>query len=155
MLIVGIDPGSLGFGIGVVKKEHGRITYVWSEEITLREADFYARMRSLHGRLQEILPRFRPAEAAMEEGFLGKNVRSMAMVATVRGVVLGSLITNDMPLTTYSPREVKAALTGYGHASKEQIGRMAAMLLGGNGKSFAADEADALAVAYCHAMKRP
>lgn len=154
MVVIGFDPGSITFGIGILKKEKVRISYIYSDEIKLQEKDFYTRMKVLWQRLEDIYQKFPIDCAAIEEGFLGKNVRSMNMLATVRGVVLGSLLPRAIPLVSYSPRAVKLALTGFGNASKTQVSNMVNMLLNLNPKtsSLGNDESDALAVAFCHLM---
>ena len=154
MLILGMDPGSLRFGIGLVKKEKNRFSYVHSEEIRLGQGDFIERMGTLWARLAELTIRFVVDEAAMEEGFLGKNIRSMSLLSMVRGVAMAALLQHHVPLRMYSPREVKLALTGYGNAEKTQVAKMASLLLGVRGRKLGLDESDALAVAYCHGVTR-
>ncbi|MCU0275452.1 MAG: crossover junction endodeoxyribonuclease RuvC [Acidobacteria bacterium] len=152
MLILGLDPGSLRFGIGIVNKEKRRFSYVHSETIHLKSRDFIERMRELLERLDRVLAAFPVQQAAMEEGFLGKNIRSMALLSTVRGVAMAALLQHGLPLGLYAPRQVKLALTGYGSADKEQVAKMAAMVLGIQGRNPGLDESDALAVAYCHGV---
>lgn len=152
MVIVGFDPGSIGFGIGLLGLENKKITYLYSEEIQLNDRDFHTRMTCLWQRLQDIYDGFSIDGAAIEEGFLGKNVRSMNMVSTVRGVVLASLIHRGIGLKAYSPRQVKLAVTGSGSAQKPQVMRMITTLLGLSQQRLGRDESDALAVAYCHAL---
>jgi crossover junction endodeoxyribonuclease RuvC len=152
MLILGLDPGSLRFGIGLLRQDGNRFACLHSETIRLKEKEFFDRMRTLWGRLELVLARYAVDEAAMEEGFLGKNIRSMSLLSMVRGVALAALLQRRIPLSLYSPREVKLALTGYGNAEKDQVAKMAALLLG-SGK-IGPDESDALAVAYCHGVKR-
>jgi crossover junction endodeoxyribonuclease RuvC len=154
MLILGMDPGSLSFGIGLVKKDQNHFAYIHSEEIKLKEKDFVNRMRMLWARLNQVTAQFPIDEAAMEEGFLGKNIRSMSLLSMVRGVALASLLHRSIPLRLYSPREVKLALTGYGNAEKTQLAKMAALVLGIRDKKLGLDESDALAVAYCHGVNR-
>jgi len=154
MLILGMDPGSLSFGIGLVKKDRGHFSYVHCEEIKLKEKDFVSRMQTLWARLDQVLAQFPIDEAAMEEGFLGKNIRSMSLLSMVRGVALAALLQRRIPLNLYSPREVKLALTGYGNAEKTQVAKMAALILGVGGRKIGLDESDALAVAYCHGVQR-
>ena len=154
MLILGMDPGSLSFGIGLVKKDQNRFTYVHSEEIKLKGKDFVCRMQDLWARLDRMTAEFPIDEAAMEEGFLGKNIRSMSLLSMVRGVALASLLQRRVPLRLYSPREIKLALTGYGNAEKTQLAKMAVLVLGIRDKKLGLDESDALAVAYCHAVNR-
>jgi crossover junction endodeoxyribonuclease RuvC len=152
MLILGMDPGSLSFGIGLVKKDKNHFAYIHCEVIKLKEKDFVSRMQTLWVRLTQVIARFPIDEAAMEEGFLGKNIRSMALLSMVRGVALASLLQRNIPLRLYSPREVKLALTGYGNAEKTQLAKMAALVLGIKDKKLGLDESDALAVAYCHGV---
>lgn len=154
MLILGMDPGSLSFGIGLVNKEQKHFTYIHSEEIKLKEKDFVSRMQTLWTRLNLLTARFAIDEAAMEEGFLGKNIRSMSLLSMVRGVAMAALLQRCVPLRLYSPREVKLALTGYGNADKTQLAKMAVLVLGIRDKKLGLDESDALAVAYCHGVNR-
>jgi crossover junction endodeoxyribonuclease RuvC len=155
MLILGLDPGSLSFGVGIVAREKRRFSYVHSETIRLKDRDFVARMQELWQRLGKMLAAFPVEQAAMEEGFLGKNIRSMSLLSTVRGVALGALLERRLPLSFYAPRQVKLALTGYGNADKEQVAKMAALVLGIKDRKLGLDESDALAVAYCHGVNRP
>jgi crossover junction endodeoxyribonuclease RuvC len=152
MLILGLDPGSLRFGIGIVKKEKGRFSYVHSETIRLQDRDFIARMQVLWDSLERLAADFPVDQAAMEEGFLGKNIRSMSLLSMVRGVAMASLLKRRLPLGLYAPRQVKLALTGYGNADKEQVAKMAALVLNVKGGKLGLDESDALAVAYCHGV---
>ena len=154
MLILGMDPGSLSFGIGLVKKDQNHFAYIHSEDIKLKEKDFVSRMQTLWARLNQVISQFPIDEAAMEEGFLGKNIRSMSLLSMVRGVALASLLQRSVPLRLYSPREVKLALTGYGNAEKTQLAKIAALVLGIRDKKLGLDESDALAVAYCHGVNR-
>lgn len=155
MLILGLDPGSLRFGVGIIEKEKRRFAYVHSEILQLKDRDFVARMQELWERLGKLLATFAIEQAAMEEGFLGKNVRSMSLLSTVRGVALAALLERRLPLSFYAPRQVKLALTGYGNADKEQVAKMAALVLNIKGRKLGLDESDALAVAYCHAVNCP
>lgn len=152
MLILGLDPGSLRFGIGIVKKDMGRFAYVHSETVRLKDGDFTDRMRQLWERLDRLGAEFAVDQAAMEEGFLGKNVRSMSQLAMVRGLAMAALLKRGLPLRFYAPRQVKLALTGYGNADKEQVAKMAARVLNVQGRKLSLDESDALAVAYCHGV---
>ncbi len=155
MLILGLDPGSLRFGVGIVAREKRRFSYVHSETIQLKDRDFVTRMQELWERLGKLLADFPVEQAAMEEGFLGKNIRSMSLLSTVRGVALAALLERRLLPAFYAPRQVKLALTGYGNADKEQVAKMAALMLDINGRKLGLDESDALAVAYCHGVNRP
>ena len=152
MLILGLDPGSLIFGIGIVKKENKRFSYVHSETIKLKDKDFVLRMQELWDRLNELTAAFPVDQASMEEGFLGKNIRSMSLLSMVRGVAMAALLNRRLTLSLYAPRQVKLAMTGYGNADKEQVAKMAALVLNIKGRKLGLDESDALAVAYCHGV---
>ncbi|HSQ34753.1 MAG TPA: crossover junction endodeoxyribonuclease RuvC [Candidatus Binatia bacterium] len=154
MLILGLDPGSLRFGVGIVEKDKRRFAYVHSETIRLKDRDFVERMQVLWERLDELIAAFPVEHAAMEEGFLGKNIRSMSLLSTVRGVAMAALLKRRLPLRFYAPRQVKLALTGYGNADKEQVAKMTALVLDLKGRKLGFDESDALAVAYCHGVNR-
>jgi len=152
MLVIGFDPGSQHFGVGVLQKEKNQITYLYSENIHLQETDFNQRMRYLWQRLQLVYREYPPNQAAIEEGFLGKNVKSMAVLAKVRGLVLASVITAGIELFSYSPRQIKLALTGCGSADKSQVNKMIKTLLNIRDRKITSDESDALATAYCHLL---
>lgn len=152
MLVIGMDPGSRVFGLGVLRKEKDRILYVHSEEIELREKDIFPRMQGLWRRLEIIFQEYPPQSAAIEEGFMGKNVDAMNVLAQVRGVVMAACIHQGIPLTLYAPREIKRAVTGSGSAMKDQVIRMMQILLSLRDKSVSHDESDALATAYCHCL---
>lgn len=152
MLILGLDPGSLRFGVGIVEKEKRRFSYVHSEVIRLKEKDFIARMQELWDVLDKLTAEFPIDEAAIEEGFLGKNIHSMSQLSTVRGVAMAAMLQRRLKLSLYAPRQVKLALTGYGNAEKEQVAKMVSLVLGVKGKKLGFDESDALAVAYCHGV---
>jgi crossover junction endodeoxyribonuclease RuvC len=152
MLVIGFDPGSISFGIGILKKENNRVYYVHSEEIKLKDKEFNLKMQTLWRRLEWVYKQFPIGGAAIEEGFLGKNVKSMTILSKVRGVVLGSLIAAGIDLSYYSPRQIKQALTGSGAALKPQIEKMVKTLLDIKDKKLGSDESDALAAAYCHLL---
>ncbi|MGE5342453.1 MAG: crossover junction endodeoxyribonuclease RuvC [Candidatus Omnitrophota bacterium] len=155
MVVIGFDPGSIRFGLGILKKEPNRILYLYSEEIKLNDTPFNQRMKTLWHRLERLYREFPIASAAIEDGFLGKNVKSMNVLSTVRGVVLGSLLSAGIDLDYYSPRQVKLALTGNGNAPKPQVEKTIRMFLNLHSreqKELGADESDALAVAYCHSL---
>ncbi len=152
MLVIGFDPGSISFGVGVLKKENQHIRFIHSEEIKLTGDEFNQKMKQLWQRLDNLYKTYPAGIAAIEEGFLGKNVKSMNILAKVRGVVLGSLIAADIDLVSYSPAQVKRALTGSGSAVKQQVARMVQTLLNIKEKKLGPDESDALAVAYCHCL---
>jgi crossover junction endodeoxyribonuclease RuvC len=152
MIVIGFDPGSIYFGVGIIKIEKKKKYYLHSETIKLKEKDFYSKMKTLWKRLGKIYTSFPIDEAAIEEGFLGKNVKSMNLLSKVRGVVLASLLIKNIDLKFYSPMQIKLALTGNGNAAKTQVNNMIKILLNLKERELTNDESDALAIAYCHSF---
>lgn len=152
MMVIGFDPGSVHFGVGILRRISRKIEYVHSEVIMLKGETFNKKMKLLWGCLLDIYGNYSFQSAAIEEGFLGKNVQSMNVLSKVRGVVLGSLVHSGHDLACYSPREIKGAVTGNGNAPKSQVNKMVKILLNIKTKELKDDESDALAVAYCHLL---
>ncbi len=153
MRILGIDPGSVTTGFGIVEYQRGRLALVEQGSIaTRRGAELAERLREIHQRLTEVLARVRPDAMAVETPFAGRNVKSLIQLAHARGVVLLAAESAGVAIFEYSPRSVKSAVVGYGAAEKEQVAKMVRMLLPGcSGLKMSADASDALAIAICHA----
>jgi len=155
MIIAGFDPGSRLFGIGLIEISGSQFKYVMSEELRFPKVDFNEKMEILIHRISGIFKDHPVSGAAIEDGFLGKNVRSMNTLSKVRGVVLATAIAHKMRLSFYSPREIKTSVTGNGNAGKEQVMKGVRMLLGiPNLPEIGYDETDALAVALCHSLMK-
>jgi crossover junction endodeoxyribonuclease RuvC len=105
----------------------------------------------LYAGLNDLLTRFHPDTAGVEELFFSKNVTTALAVSHARGIVLLALANADVPTAEYRPMAVKQALTGYGHADKRQIQEMVRLQLGLDAIPRPDDAADALAIAICHA----
>lgn len=154
MRVLGIDPGSRVTGFGVVDAERGAVTLVASGIVAPPAgAGFTARLRAVHEGIRDVIARHEPHEAAIEDAFLAKNVKTVAQISQVRGVLLLALEMAGLPVTEYAPREVKLAVSGNGNASKEQVEGMVARLLSLPTRAESLDESDALAVALCHAHR--
>lgn len=153
MRILGVDPGSVTTGFGVIEYERGRLSLVEQGSIgTRRGADLPERLGVIHAALSELLARTRPAAVAVEAPFAGRNARSLIQLAHARGVVLLTARIAEIEVFEYSPRSVKSAVVGYGGAEKEQVAKMVRMLLPAcAGMKMSADASDALAIAICHA----
>jgi crossover junction endodeoxyribonuclease RuvC len=151
--ILGIDPGSLTTGFGVIDYDRGRLTLVEQGSInTRRGAELSERLEVIHGGLCAVIARTRPAEVAVETPFAGHNVKSLIQLAHARGVALLAVRGAALAVFEYAPRSVKSAVVGYGGAEKEQVAKMVRMLLPGCASlKMSADAADALAIAICHA----
>lgn len=153
MRILGIDPGSVNTGYGVVDYERGRLTLVDQGSInTRRGAELPERLAHIHETLLAVIARNQPAAAAVETPFAGQNVKSLIQLAHARGVILLAARSANLELFEYAPRSVKSAIVGYGGAEKEQVAKMVRMLLPGCATlKMSADASDALAIAICHA----
>jgi crossover junction endodeoxyribonuclease RuvC len=151
--ILGIDPGSINTGYGVVDSERGRLALVEQGSIsTPRGAELADRLCRIHEGLLAVIRRTTPQMMAVETPFGGQNVKSLIQLAHARGVVLLAARLAQLELFEYSPRSIKSAVVGYGGAEKEQVAKMVRMLLPGCGSLvMSADASDALAVAICHA----
>ena len=111
---------------------------------------FPQRLREIHTMLSELIEEFEPRGVAVESVFTALNMRTALKLAEVRGVVLLAAAQRNISVHSYSPREVKACVAGYGHAGKEQMQQMVRAMLGMSETPEPADAADALAVALCH-----
>jgi crossover junction endodeoxyribonuclease RuvC len=151
--ILGIDPGSVITGYGVVDYERGKLTLVDQGSInTRRGADLPERLGVIHDALREVIARNLPGAMAVETPFAGRNVKSLIQLAHARGVVLLTARSNGLEVFEYAPTSVKSAVVGYGGAEKEQVAKMVRMLLPGCASlKMSIDASDALAVAICHA----
>ncbi len=153
MRILGVDPGSITTGFGVIDCERGRLALVEQGSIaTPRGAELADRLCRIHEQLLAVIARHRPEAVAIEAPFGGTNMKSLIQLAHARGVILLAARSARLEVFEYSPRSVKSAVVGYGGAEKEQVAKMVRMLLPSAAKLvMSADAADALAVAICHA----
>ena len=111
---------------------------------------FPERLREIHAMLAALIDEFEPHSVAVESVFTALNMKTALRLAEVRGVVLLAAAQRSIPVCSYSPREIKASVAGYGNAAKEQMQLMVRALLGLSETPEPADAADALAVALCH-----
>jgi crossover junction endodeoxyribonuclease RuvC len=152
MIILGVDPGSLRTGYGVIETDGRRHLLV--EKGVLAPAaklGLAERLHFIHGGICEVIARIRPDALAVEDLFHAANARSALVLGHVRGVVLLAGATSGVPVTAFAPATVKLQVTGFGRAEKSQVALMVTRLLRLDGDGEAGDAADALAVALCHA----
>lgn len=155
MRIVGIDPGLTRCGIGVVELDSKRRLRLLHVDVVRTPAE-HALERRLLGvftELERILDEFAPKAVAVERVFAQANVRSVMGTAQVSGLALVAAARRGIEVATYTPTEVKAAVSGSGRADKAQVTRMVQRLLGLAEAPKPADAADALAIAICHAWR--
>jgi crossover junction endodeoxyribonuclease RuvC len=151
--ILGIDPGSLSTGYGVIDSEGQTLKYVDCGNIRTGGGDFLARLEEIYFGIGTIVERFQPDEVAVERAFVHKNADSALKLGQARAAAICGTLAKRVPLHEYTPKEVKQAVVGKGGADKEQVQHMMRVLLGLKGE-LQADSADALAIAVCHAHSR-
>lgn len=151
--ILGIDPGSLVTGYGVIESIKGKLHLVDQGQIRMKRTDdLSARLEAIYAGITAVIVRTEPEVVAVESPFSGLNPKSLIQLAQARGVILLAIQSAGLALHEYSPRSVKSAVVGYGGAEKQQIGKMVRLLVTGiDGAKISADAADALAIAICHA----
>ena len=152
--IIGIDPGLRRTGWGVIDSDGVRLVYVASGHVTSDASEELAyRLRELFEGLSSVIAAFKPHEAAVEETFVNENPRSTLKLGQARGMALLAPAVKGLAITEYQPNLIKKSVVGAGHAEKRQIQAMIGFLLP-KAKFESADEADALAIAICHANHR-
>jgi crossover junction endodeoxyribonuclease RuvC len=152
LLILGVDPGSRRTGWAAVEKRGRALGAVASGVLRPPAAgDLAARLGWLLAELESLLERLAPAQVAVEDVFAAHNARSALALGQARGVVLAAAGRRALPVFAYPPATVKRAVCGHGRAEKQQIQRMVEVLLA-LPRSPAEDEADAMAIAICHAL---
>ena len=172
MKILGIDPGigRLGFGQVVVQSSKFKVqSYGCFETHKEREQreqmyqkyqsentgdDDGRRLYEIHCFLKKLIEKEKPDEVAVESLFFAQNVKTAMMVSQARGAILLTIAQAGLPAFSYTPLQVKQALTGYGRAEKKQVQKMVQVVLGMKEVPKQDDAADALAVAVCHSFSR-
>lgn len=151
--ILGLDPGSRVTGFGVVDAGQGGVRYVASGCIRAGNGAMAGRLLQIHRHVSELVDTYAPAEIAIERVFVHKNVDSALKLGQARGAALCGACHTGARVFEYAPRAVKQSVTGTGAAAKAQVQHMIKALLSLQGR-LAADAADALAIALCHAHHR-
>lgn len=152
MIILGIDPGIAIVGYGVLEYTKGKFRTIAMGSIeTPAGIDVEERLRMVYDDMCEILDTYRPDEMAIEELFFNTNQKTAIAVAEARGVILLSAVQRRVPISEYTPLQVKQSVVGYGRAEKKQVITLVGMILGMENGPRLDDTADALALAICHA----
>ena len=151
MRFIGLDPGLRNTGWGIIETDGVRLRHVADGTVHSDGKDEIAvRLTQLYDAILELIERFKPTEAAVEESFVNRNPESTLKLGLARGVVLLAPAKAGLRVSEYAPKRVKKAVVGTGNAAKEQVQAMMATLLPG-AAIRSPDAADALAVAVCHA----
>ncbi len=151
MRVIGIDPGTNVTGYGIIEKARsGTFKYIGGGEIKLRKGEpLSERLLKISEKLESVMAEFRPMHCAVEEVFFAKNVKSALTLGHGRGVALLSAAKAGISVHEYSASTIKAAVSGSGRASKDQVQKMVQLLLKLD-TPLGMDASDALAIAICH-----
>jgi crossover junction endodeoxyribonuclease RuvC len=151
MRILGIDPGTVVMGYGVIEAENDKTTLVESDALTVTErSPIGERLSFMYHRLLEIIVQYQPDAVAIEQPFMAKNVKAALAVGRAQAIAILAAADKGIPTFEYTPTQVKQRVTNYGASTKEQVQEMVKLQLGLAEVPRPNDAADALAVALCH-----
>jgi crossover junction endodeoxyribonuclease RuvC len=150
-IILGIDPGTTIMGFGLIKVINKNMELIRMDELILKKYDdHYLKLKLIFERTIHIIDEYHPDEIAIEAPFFGKNVQSMLKLGRAQGVAMAAGLSREIPITEYSPKKIKMAITGNGNASKEQVAKMLQSLFKIKELPTNLDATDGLAAAVCH-----
>lgn len=151
-IILGVDPGTTIMGFGLIKVVHRKMELLAMHELILKKyPNQPTKLKYIFEKTLSLIDTYHPDFVALEAPFYGKNVQSMLKLGRAQGVAMAASLYRDIPITEYSPKKVKMAITGNGNASKEQVAGMLKNLF--KLEEFPTkylDASDGLAVAVCH-----
>ncbi len=154
MVVLGIDPGSLNTGYGVIRRDNKGFSVLVCGLIRLHSGKSHPeRIGQICRELEEVIAEFQPEQVALETAFLSRNVQSALKLGQVRGAVIALVMRHHLVLHEYAPREMKLAITGRGAASKEQVAFMVARMVGIAEPPKSYDVTDALGIALCDLLR--
>lgn len=155
MIVLGVDPGTMITGYGVIETKNGKMKILDSGAIKNNSSTpIPFRLKKIFETIKSLTEQFEPDEFAIETAFYGKNAQSALKLGHARGVAILAAVIREIPTHEYSPREVKKAIVGNGAASKEQVQFMVKSLLKLKQLPKHYDVTDALAVAICHLQRK-
>jgi len=150
-IILGIDPGTLVMGYGLISVDKGNISLLEMGVLQLSKYKNHPeRLQLIFKKMESLIKAYQPTGVAIEAPFFGKNVQSMLKLGRAQGVAIAAAMMHDLEAVEYAPRKVKQSITGKGAASKEQVWYMLQRMLGFEERPEFMDATDALAVAICH-----
>lgn len=154
-LILGIDPGTLVMGYGLIAVEGSKLSLVEMGVLQLSKYKNHPeRLSLIFQKMESLLRTHQPVAVAIEAPFFGKNVQSMLKLGRAQGVAIAAAMMHQLEAVEYAPRKIKQSITGKGSASKEQVWGMLQRILSFEEKPEFMDATDALAVALCHHYQR-
>jgi len=151
--ILGIDPGIERLGWGLIEKNGNKFTRIDSGvKKTLKTKRESERLWEIHQFLDELIKKKKPQVLGTEKLFFAKNVKTALVIGEVRGVILALAQKHGLLIREFSPLEVKSAICGYGHATKENVAEMLKLSINMPQNKLLDDETDALALGICAAL---
>jgi crossover junction endodeoxyribonuclease RuvC len=154
MRTLGVDPGTVNLGYGVVDGEEEMHMVDCGVVNLSARLPMERRLRSIYSELGRIIARHKPSEVAIEEPFIGHNVRSAFAIGKAQAIAILAAANKGLPIYYYSPAKIKKQITSYGQSDKQQVQEMVRVQLGLSELPKPSDAADALAVAMCHIQQR-
>ena len=152
MIIMGIDPGFAIVGVGIIEYKGNKFRVLDYFAVTTKAGlAMELRLKSIYDEIDEAIKKYKPDCMAIEELFFNNNAKTALQVGQARGVILLAAVNNALPISEYTPLQVKQSVVGYGRAAKGQIQQMTKAMLALNEIPKPDDVADALAIAICHA----
>jgi crossover junction endodeoxyribonuclease RuvC len=153
-IILGIDPGTIVMGYGVIHCKGKEAELLALGVLKLDKYDDYAlKLKKIFERTVGLIDEYKPDELAIEAPFFGKNVQSMLKLGRAQGVAIAAAMSRELAVNEYSPKKIKQSITGSGNASKEQVSAMLQRILKFENDSKFFDATDGLAAAYCHFLQ--
>ena len=150
-IILGIDPGTIIMGYGLVKVQGNKISLLEMGVLQPGKIkDGYKKLQLIFNTVSGLITKYQPDTFAIEAPFFGKNVQSMLKLGRAQGVAIAAAMQAKILVTEYSPKKVKQSITGNGNADKDQVWKMLQRVLNIEEKPQYFDATDALAVALCH-----
>lgn len=154
-IILGIDPGTVVLGYGILKEVNKKISLISMGVIKMGHLDDHAlKLQRIFKKTSALIEEYKPDCVALEAPFYGKNIQVMLKLGRAQGVAMAAALNADIPIFEYSPRKIKQSVTGNGNASKEQVAAMLQSLLKFKETPEFLDATDGLAVAVCHAFQQ-
>jgi crossover junction endodeoxyribonuclease RuvC len=151
MRVIGIDPGTLNTGYGILEEDRGRLFVVTYGAIAVSsKIPLENRLFILYTKLNTVFDEYQPEEVAIEEPFVAGNVKSAFAIGRAQAVAMLTAVSRKLPIARYLPTQVKQQVTNYGGSSKEQVSEMVRIQLGMRDAIKSTDASDALAIAICH-----
>ena len=154
MIILGVDPGTIVTGYGIIELNKNKISHITSGIIKLSTTNSLPeKLKIIYTELEKLIRTYKPDEFAIETAFYGKNIQSAMKIGYARGVSLLAAVNNKVLIAEYAPGEIKKAVVGRGSASKQQVAFMIKTILNLKKLKMKSDESDALAIAICHSFR--